>query len=164
MELIKRNTGYGLRALIFMASHEAEGARVAEDGSSAGGGRACVGSAEKAFTAEELADAADTSADFMHKIMQALRDGGIVESKRGPGGGFRLARDPADTTLLEIVNAVQGALHVNRCVIGLDVCERSVECPLRPTWMRIQRELEDGLRGTTLADVVAASRCRVECR
>ncbi len=149
MELIKRNTGYGLRALIFMASHWGQEALVA------GGSRA-----ERAFTAEELADAADTSGDFMHKIMQALRDAGIVESKRGPGGGFRLARDAGDITLLEIVNAVQGELHVNRCVIGLDVCERSIECPLRPTWMRIQRELEDGLGGTTLADVIQGSGCQ----
>ena len=112
MELIKRNTGYGLRALIAMASH----------------------GAEESFTAEQLADAADTTADFMHKIMQALRDAGIVESKRGPGGGSRLAQDPAEVTLLEVVNAVQGELRVNRCVIGLHVCERAVGCPLRPTW------------------------------
>ncbi len=142
MELIKRNTGYGLRALTFMASHEGD----------------------QAFTAEELAEVAGTSADFMHKIMQALRDASIVRSRRGPGGGFRIARDPGDITLLEIVNAVQGEFQVNRCVIGLDVCERSVACPLRPTWMRIQRELEDGLAGTTLAEVVGASGCGVECK
>ena len=159
MELIKRNTGYGLRALIFMASHgeEAAAGTVAEEGATATEGRA-----EQALTAEELGEVADTTADFMHKIMQALRDAGIVASKRGPGGGFRLARDPGDITLLEIVNAVQGEVRVNRCVIGLDVCERSAECPLRPTWMRIQRELAEGLGGTTLADVLAASGCRAE--
>ena len=162
MGLIRRNTGYGLRALIFMARHEAEKARMA-DGTEARA-RTADGAEAEAFTAEQLADAADTTADFMHKILQALRDAGIVASKRGPGGGFRLARDPAEVTLLEIVNTVQGELHVNRCVIGLDVCERSAECPLRPTWMRIQRELEEGLGGTTLADVVGASGCQVECK
>jgi len=134
MDLIRRDTGYGLRALVHMVS--------VDDGG--------------AFTAEELADAADTSVDFMHKIMQGLRDAGIVASKRGPGGGFRLTRSPAEVDLLEVVTAMQGPLRVNRCVIGLDACERSAACPLRPTWMRIQDDLEEGLRGATLADMVGA--------
>lgn len=116
------------------------------------------------FTAEELACAADSSADFMHKIMQALRDAGIVESKRGRSGGFRLARKPEEINLLEVVNALQGPLRVNRCVIGLKVCERSPKCPLRPTWMSIQQTLEEGLRGTTLADLVATTKCKEEAQ
>ncbi len=137
MELIRRNTGYGLRALLYMAAN----------------------SEHASFTAEDLAAAADSSADFMHKIMQALRDAGIVESKRGRSGGFRLAKEPREINLLEVVNALQGPLRVNRCVIGLKVCERSPRCPLRPTWMSIQQTLEEGLRGTTLADLVAVARC-----
>ncbi|MGC9318914.1 MAG: Rrf2 family transcriptional regulator, partial [Armatimonadota bacterium] len=92
MELIKRNTGYGLRALLHMCSRESD----------------------EAATAEELAEAADTTVDFMHKIMRSLRERGIVTSKPGPGGGFRLARTPDEIDLLEIVVAVQGAFEVNR--------------------------------------------------
>ena len=132
MELIKRNTGYGLRALLHMA---AEG-----DG--------------QAFTAEELAEAADTSTDFMHKIMRSLRDAGIVSSKPGPSGGFQFQQAPAEVSVFEVVNAIQGPLTVNQCVIGLDVCPRSVACPLRPTWLKVQRDIEEGLSETTLSDIV----------
>lgn len=135
MELVRRDTGYGLRALIHMARTDADGT----------------------FTAEELARVAATSEDFMHKIMRALRDAGIVKARRGPAGGFRLAHDPAEITLLEVVLAVQGPIVVNRCVIGLDVCERSVTCPLRPTWTRVQEELEAGLGSVTLGDIAAVS-------
>jgi Rrf2 family protein len=133
MELIKRNTGYGLRALLHMAAN---------------------GEAE-AYTAEDLAEVADTSIDFMHKIMRSLRDAGIVSAKRGPSGGFTLERDPNDVTLLEVVNAIQGEFQVNRCVIGLGVCPRSGECPLRPTWLEIQGNLEDGLGAQTVGEIAA---------
>ncbi|MEA3401150.1 MAG: Rrf2 family transcriptional regulator [Armatimonadota bacterium] len=137
MELIRRNTGYGLRALLHMVAR----------------------GDDEVASAEELADAADTTVDFMHKIMQSLRDGGIVTSKRGPGGGFRLAREPEEIDLLEVVMAVQGPFEVNRCVMGLDVCERAESCPLRPTWVRIQEELEEGLRGTSLAEIDGLTDC-----
>ena len=133
MELIRRDTGYGLRALLHMATHPET----------------------EAFTATELADAADTTEDFMHKIMRALRDGGIVTSRRGPSGGFAFARTPGEISLLEVVTAVQGPLQVNRCVMGLGICDRSDGCPLRPTWMRVQQELEAGLGAATLADIAA---------
>lgn len=133
MELIKRNTGYGLRALLHMAANRET----------------------EAFTADELADVADTSVDFMHKIMRSLRDAEIVIAKRGRNGGFKFDRDPDEVTLLDVVDAVQGPFKVNRCVIGLGVCPRSGECPLRPTWMRIQEELEAGLGAQTIGEIAA---------
>jgi Rrf2 family protein len=131
MELIKRNTGYGLRALLHMAGNRHKAA----------------------FTAEQLADAADTSTDFMHKIMRSLRDAGIVNARRGPSGGFSFEREPEEISLLDVVQAIQGEFQVNRCVMGLDVCPRSGECPLRPTWLRIQQELEDELAARTIGEI-----------
>ena len=133
MELIKRNTGYGLRALLHMAAHRDV----------------------DAFTAEELAEVADTSTDFMHKIMRSLRDAGVVSARRGPAGGFSFEKDPHDVTVLDVVNAIQGEFQVNRCVIGLKVCPRSGACPLRPTWLRIQEELEAGLGAQTIGEIAA---------
>ncbi len=133
MELIKRNTGYGLRALLHMAAHRET----------------------EAFTAEELAEAADTSTDFMHKIMRALKDAGIVSARRGPSGGFSFEQQPEQISLLDVVQAIQGAFQVNRCVIGLGVCPRSGTCSLRPTWLRVQDELEAGLGSRTIAQIAA---------
>lgn len=132
MELVRRNTGYGLRAMVHMATSSEHGS----------------------FTAEELAQAAETTVEFMHKILQDLRDAGIVVSKRGPGGGFRLVKRPGEVSLLDVVEALQGPLAVNRCVLGLDICHRAETCPLRPTWVKVQRDLEQALSDTTLADIV----------
>lgn len=134
MELIRRNTGYGLRALLYMA----------------------LDPDRESFTADELAKAAETTIDFIHKILQSLRDAGIVSAKRGPGGGFRLARPAAEIPLLEVVQAVQGSLTINRCVLGLDICRRAADCPLRATWLAIQQEMERALADTALADVACS--------
>lgn len=135
MQLIKQNTSYALRALLHMAGFP-------EDTS---------------FTAEELADTAGTSTDFMHKIMQSLRQSGLVASRRGPGGGFRLGRAPEDLPLLDIATAVQGPFAVSRCIMGLELCDRSPTCPLRATWMQVQSLIEGSLRDTTLADITEAA-------
>ncbi|MFP4249662.1 MAG: RrF2 family transcriptional regulator [Armatimonadota bacterium] len=139
MELIKRNTGYGLRALLHMAANRDV----------------------DSFTAEELAEVADTSTDFMHKIMRSLKDAGIVSAKRGPSGGFSFDREPEDVSLLEVVSAIQGEFQVNRCVIGMNVCPRSGSCPLRPTWLRVQEELETGLGAQTIGEI-AGEICPVD--
>lgn len=134
MELIRRKTGYGLRALLYMA----------------------LDPDRENFTADELAKAAKTTTDFIHKILQSLRDAGIVSAKRGPGGGFRLARPAAEIPLLEVVKAVQGSLTINRCVLGIDICHRAADCPLRATWLAIQQEMERALADTALADVACS--------
>lgn len=136
MELIKRNTAYGLRALLHMAAHRDV----------------------DAFTAEELADVAETSTDFMHKIMRSLREAGIVDARRGPAGGFSFDRDPDEVTVLDVVEALQGPFEVNRCVMDLGVCPRSGTCRLRPTWLRVQQELEAGLGAQTIGEIGAEIR------
>ncbi|MCD6359497.1 MAG: Rrf2 family transcriptional regulator [Armatimonadetes bacterium] len=135
MQLIKQNTSYALRALLHMGA----------------------ASDQEAFTAGELAEAVGTTTDFMHKIMQSLRQAGIVDSRRGPAGGFRLSRPVTEISLLEITAALQGAPTISRCIIGLDMCEWSANCPLRSTWVRVQKMLEEALRDTTLGDVLGVA-------
>jgi len=132
MQIIKQNTSYALRALLHMAA-------APEDDS---------------FTAEQLAEAAGTTTDFMHKIMQSLGQADLVISQRGPGGGFRLARPPEEVCLLDITGAVQGPLTVSRCIMGLDLCDRSDNCPLRATWEHVQGLVERALTETSLADIL----------
>ena len=136
MEIIRQDTGYGLRALLEMANQDREAW----------------------LTAEQLADAAGASTDFMHKIMQSLRRAGVVASRRGPGGGFCLARRPEETTLLDVVLAVQGPLTLDRCVMGLNICKHEDCCPLGEAWSRVRQTMDDALAATTLADLAATTR------
>ena len=85
--------------------------------------------------------------------MRSLKEAGIVGARR-PHRRLQ-PRVSGQISLLRSARAVQGPFQVNRCVIGMDICPRSGSCPLRPTWLRIQRELELGLGSRTLAQIAA---------
>ena len=68
-----------------------------------------------ALPGHRLAEFHDVPPDYLGKQLQALRRSGIVESTPGRGGGYRLARDGADISLLEIVTAIDGGQPAFRC-------------------------------------------------
>jgi len=78
---------------------------------------------------------------FLTKILQPLIKAGIVGSQRGVGGGFFLARDPSDITLLDVVEAEDGPLYLNQCLIEEGTCERDLFCPAHGAWRHIRGEM-----------------------
>ncbi|MBI4730007.1 MAG: Rrf2 family transcriptional regulator [Acidobacteria bacterium] len=84
-------------------------------------------------------------ASFLGKIVQSLARAGILTTRRGVGGGVRLARPADSVTLLEIVEAVQGPLTVNACGAGPEACECTPDCPAYPVFLRAQKALRDVL-------------------
>ncbi len=66
---------------------------------------------------------------YLPKVLQTLRKAGLVDSKRGLGGGFTLARPAEDVTVLEVVNAVDPIKRIHRCPLGIDSHGTNL-CPL----------------------------------
>ncbi len=130
MDIIRRKTDYGLRALVAIAQ------------------------ANRPLRAEELAEQEGAPVAFLHKALTDLANSGIVEGQRGPAGGFTMARPPARVTLLEAVEAMQGPLAVSRCLLGDDACARQAECGLRFAWAMVQHKIASFLRGLTVEDLV----------
>ena len=75
----------------------------------------------------------------------------------GVQGGFTLARDPEDVTLLEVMEAIQGPVAVRKCVLGKDECSRSSSCLISAKLGELQENLVEFLRNMTLAEVVEAA-------
>ncbi|WP_432823105.1 RrF2 family transcriptional regulator [Trichloromonas sp.] len=101
----------------------------------------------------EIADAVDVPQSFLAKIFQSITRLGIVRSSRGAGGGFCLARPAAQITLREVVEAVEGPICPNRCLIGAGTCERSDTCNVHPVWRRVQEQVQQVLDEVTLAEL-----------
>ncbi len=97
----------------------------------------------------EIARAEKIPAPVLGKILQELVRKGLLASRRGPGGGFRLARRPQLITLRDIVAAVDGLDHFLECAVGLERCDDDAPCPLHHTWK--------GLRGRILSYLETAS-------
>lgn len=101
----------------------------------------------------EIADASGVPKTFLAKILQDFTKVGLVNSFRGTGGGFTLARPPDSITLREVVEAVEGPVLPNRCLIGAGSCERDISCLVHPVWKRVRDEIVRILDGVTIEEL-----------
>ncbi len=105
----------------------------------------------------EIAAAVDVPPTFLAKIFQQFSKIGLVKSFRGTGGGFMLGRAPENITLLEVVEAVEGPIIPNRCVINPSDCDRSSYCNVHPVWKQVQDGVRGVLEQVTLKELAAGS-------
>lgn len=108
---------------------------------------------DKVCLLSEIAAAVDVPPTFLAKIFQQFSKIGLVKSFRGTGGGFLLGRPPENISLLEVVEAVEGPIIPNRCVVTPSDCDRSDYCTVHPVWQRVQEEVRDVLAGVTLKEL-----------
>ena len=64
-----------------------------------------------------------------------------------------MARDPAEVSLLEIMQIIDGADHIDRCAVGLDLCNEYAPCPLHDKFQPIRKTIRAYLEGMTLAEM-----------
>ena len=105
---------------------------------------------EKNWTAtSRIAQEQDIPPSFLAKIISTLCKAEILETSRGAHGGVSLARSPYETSLLDVVEAIDGAILLNECVSKSGKCSYEDECPLQPIWSEAQANLVSKLRSTT---------------
>lgn len=93
-------------------------------------------------------------APYIAKIFQSLVRSGILESQRGPTGGFAFKRPPETISLFEIIETIDDVSPlVNQCVMGLDECSSANACPLHVVWSRAKSNVLDTLKCTTLSQM-----------
>jgi Rrf2 family transcriptional regulator, nitric oxide-sensitive transcriptional repressor len=90
---------------------------------------------------------------FLKKTVQLLVQAGLVETRRGMGGGMRLAVSPNNVTLADILSAIEGKLAINPCLRGVYHCEDQSVCPVRKVLQRTQGAILTELSKETLADL-----------
>ena len=88
---------------------------------------------------------------FLAKIISQLSIAGILRTTRGARGGVSLARPPQEITLLDVIEAIDGPITLNECVLDPKACDFSGDCPLRPVWVAAQKDLITRLKNTTFA-------------
>jgi Rrf2 family iron-sulfur cluster assembly transcriptional regulator len=90
---------------------------------------------------------------YLEQIFQSLKKVGILKSKRGPQGGYMLARNPVDISLGEIVKATEGDLMLVECARkgrNKDLCEFAGECVTQTVWLGAEAVFQEYLDGITL--------------
>ncbi|MGW1164030.1 RrF2 family transcriptional regulator [Streptomyces sp. NPDC002550] len=105
--------------------------------------------------AEEIAAAQGIPHKFLEGILGDLRRGGIVGSRRGGGGGYRLARDAAEVTVADVIRAVDGPIVSVRGERPTGLAYTGSARPLLPLWIALRANVRRILEGVTLADLAA---------
>ena len=134
MDIIRRGTDCGIRALLQLASRD-------------GAVTPC----------QTIAEAGGTPKSFTHKILRKLTDARLLASHEGRPGGFSLRKNPENITLYEIVKVLQGPPTVSRCLVNSPACDRRKICVLSTEWSKLQHSLVSFLKSRSLADMLTSS-------
>ncbi|MDQ7013897.1 MAG: Rrf2 family transcriptional regulator [Planctomycetota bacterium] len=128
--MLSRTTEYALRAAIYLAKAGTENT-----------------------TAQRIAEATKVPEGYMSKVLNTLARAGIVNSQRGPSGGFTLTVPPAELTMLRVVESVEPLPRIKKCPLELE--EHSGElCPLHRVLAELANGVEAKLSSTTIAQLL----------
>lgn len=111
--------------------------------------------ADRRLTTANIASRQSIPPTFLAKIIFQLSVAGILRTTRGAHGGVALARPSEDINMLEVIEAIDGPIALNYCVINPDDCAFGPSCVMRPVWCDAQADLVTRLRRTTFAGLAA---------
>ena len=86
--------------------------------------------------------------------MGNLRRAGLVSTVRGAQGGYQIAGDVRETSLRDIIDAVEGPIELSECTSSEPTCERSATCPVRWVWQRVTDSINAELEKIKLSDML----------
>ena len=128
---ITRSGDYGLRGVLFLAKQ----------------------SPKRLVLVSEISRDQRIPETFLAKIFQRLSKAGVLRSVRGVRGGFTLGRPAKDITIRQVIEALDGPIALNRCLMERGECEDECVCPLHQALEEAQRRLLEVLDGTTMEDL-----------
>jgi Rrf2 family protein len=129
--LISQTAEYALRAVAALAGHP-----------------------DEPMVTQRLAETTKVPAGYLSKVLQSLGRAGLVNSTRGVGGGFVLARPATEITIYDIVQAVDPLQRIRTCPLGL-ASHGAHLCPLHRRLDDAMKQVEDAFRASNLAEVLA---------
>lgn len=116
----------------------------------------CLETDQNHVSLKKIAETLDISEAYILQIFLVLRRAGIVESVRGAQGGYRLSGDPAEISVGQVLNALEGPISPVACVSdgSRETCDRMEGCATRLLWERVRAELNSLTGSITLADLI----------
>lgn len=113
-------------------------------------------SVEGPLRVDDISERLDVPRNYLSKILHALAREGVLESTRGPGGGFTLGRPPQEVTLATVVRLFDSLPDEAGCLLGKERCSDLDPCPAHARWKGVARNVHEFFSHTTLADLAKA--------
>jgi Rrf2 family protein len=109
--------------------------------------------AASACSAADISSACGISGTLMAKVLQKLAKAGLVVSRHGSGGGYQLARNPAEISAFEVINAIDGPLTITSCVTTRGECEQALTCTVKEPLRRVNDSILQILKTVTISQM-----------
>jgi Rrf2 family transcriptional regulator, iron-sulfur cluster assembly transcription factor len=101
----------------------------------------------------EMSEKLDIPMPFLGKTLQLLVQKKILQSQKGPKGGFKLAKAPDEIALFHVVDAIDGTEFLTSCVLGFPECSTKNPCPMHSEWGILRDRVFQMLANKTVADI-----------
>ena len=108
-------------------------------------------------TLTTISERQDISLSYLEQLFSRLRKSGLVKSVRGPGGGYRMALDPKDVSVSDIIRAVDEQIDATQCG-GNENCQDERRCMTHDLWTALNYKILEYLESVTLAQLVASQK------
>lgn len=111
------------------------------------------------ITIKEVAERQGISLSYLEQILHKLGKAGLIESVRGPAGGYLLARKPVELTIGDIVRALEGPIALSHCLEPgeSDDCMQADDCVARMVWTKVGAKIEEALDSISFEDLLQQS-------
>ncbi len=130
---------YALRAVVYLATNR-----------------------DKLWSSHAIAAATKVPPNYISKVLKDLVEAGIVTSRRGPNGGFVLAREPKSISVLDVVNAVDPIRRIETCPLGIPTHGRDL-CRLHRKLDDTIALVEETLRSASITEMISPTRSETTC-
>ena len=104
--------------------------------------------------AGQIAAGLGLPANYLSKILHALTRAGVLESERGPNGGFRLASSPEELSLADVMAPFEAIGQQRSCLLGRDQCSDETPCRLHEHWKHASDPMIEFFNNTMIADLI----------
>ncbi len=109
---------------------------------------------EKPVPIKEISDKQAVSGAYLEQILNRLRNGGLIKSIKGPGGGYLLSKKPEDISISSILKELEGPVAITSCLDPEEGCVRVDGCVTYLLWKSLGEKIEAFLGTVTLKDLV----------
>lgn len=101
----------------------------------------------------EMSERLDIPMPFLGKTLQLLVQHNVLQSQKGPRGGFKLAKSPNEIALFHVVDVIDGTDFLTSCVLGFPECSSKNPCPVHSEWGMLRDRVYQMLANKTIADI-----------
>ncbi|TWU21767.1 RrF2 family transcriptional regulator [Bythopirellula polymerisocia] len=117
---------------------------------------------EEVISRLDIAEVTQVPSDYLTKVLQELVRAGIVNGQRGRGGGYSLVRSPEQLSVYDVVAVIAPLRRIETCPLGLS--EHHKLCPLHKRLDEAAAQVEQALKQTTIAELIAKKQLQANCR